>query len=81
MIKLHGLTERQVELCDMLWECHSIEDVSFLLDVVLTEEERLMALTLIEMIHMEAAERDGELEKVKQYADRMLAKILKEHKR
>ena len=81
MIKLEGLTRHQVEICDMLWECDTTEEVKFLLDVVLSEEDRLTALTLIEMIHMEAAERDGGLERVKPQVNRMLARIMRESKR
>ncbi len=27
MIKLEGLTERQVQIAEMLWKCNSLEDV------------------------------------------------------
>ena len=75
-IQLHGLTPRQCELCDMLWECTSVDEVKFLLDYWLTDDDRLMALTLIEMMHMEVAERDGDLAIAKPVVDECLNKII-----
>lgn len=77
-IKLHGLTAHQAELADMLWDCETMEEVKLLLNYCLTDEDRNMALVLIEMIHMEAAERDGELEKVAPVVDKLLHKIMNE---
>lgn len=77
-IKLYGLTPHQAELCDILWDCETMEEVKLLLNYCLTDEDRNTALNLIEMIHMEAAERDGELEKVAPIVDKMLNRIMDE---
>jgi len=75
-IKIDGLTTRQYEICDMLWECTSIDEVKFLLDYVLEDHDRMTALKLIEIIHMEAAERDGELEAIAPLVNRMLTDVI-----
>jgi hypothetical protein len=75
-ITIDGLTTRQCEICDMLWECSNIDEVRFLLDYVLDDHDRMTALTLIEIIHMEAAERDGELEAIAPLVDRMLTDVI-----
>ena len=76
-ITIDGLTRRQVEICDMLWECDSIDEVRFLLDFVLSEEDRLTALTLIEIIHMESCEKEGGLERIAPYVNKMIDRIIK----
>jgi hypothetical protein len=73
---LDGLTHRQVEICDMLWSCDTMDEVNFLLNFCLTDEDRRTALTLIEIMHMEAAEADGELELVKHEVDELLNNIM-----
>ena len=75
-IRLYDLTEHQKELCDLLWDCHSESSVRFMLDFVLDDEDRLTALTLIEMMHMEVAERDGDFAIVKPVVDEFLNKII-----
>ena len=73
---LDGLTHRQAEICDMLWACNTMDEVKFLLDYCLTAEDHYTALTLIEIMHMEAAEADGELELVKPEVDEFLNDIM-----
>jgi hypothetical protein len=75
-ITIDGLTPRQAEICDLLWNCSSVDEVRYLLDYALDEEDKLAALTLIEIIHMEAAERDGELEAIAPLVDRMLTNVI-----
>lgn len=80
MIQLHGLTEYQKSICEMLWSCEGLDDVKFLLDYVLDESERNTALTLIEMMHMEALERDEGLDSVAPIVDKMLKNIMENSK-
>lgn len=79
-IRLHGLSPRQAELCDMLWACQTVSEVKFLLDYCLTDEDRAMAVTLLEIMHMEAAEQDGDLEIVKPIVDDFLQRIMESSK-
>jgi len=80
MIQLHGLTEYQKSICEMLWSCEGLDDVKFLLDYVLDESERKTALTLIEMMHMETLERDEGLDSVAPIVDKMLKNIMENSK-
>jgi len=76
-MQLDGLTPRQAEICDMLWACDSMEEVKFLLDYCLTEDDRAMAITLLEVMHVEAAEAQGALEEVKPVVDDLLDRIMR----
>jgi hypothetical protein len=76
-MQLEGLTPRQAEICDMLWACDSMEEVKFLLDYCLTEDDRAMAVTLLEVMHVEAAEAQGALEEVKPIVDDLLDRIMR----
>jgi hypothetical protein len=76
-MQLEGLTPRQAEICDMLWACDSMEEVKFLLDYCLTEDDRAMAVTLLEVMHVEAAEAQGALEEAKPIVDDLLDRIMR----
>jgi hypothetical protein len=76
-MQLDGLTSRQAEICDMLWACDSMEEVKFLLDFCLTENDRATAIVLLEIMHMEAAEIDGRLEEAKPLVDDLLDRIMR----
>ena len=76
-MQLEGLTPRQAEICDMLRACESMEEVKFLLDYCLTEDDRAMAVTLLEVMYIEAAEAQGALEEVKPIVDDMLDRIMR----
>ena len=52
-MKFEGLTERQCEIADLLYECETLEEVKYFLDYVLPSEERTSALTLLEMMHQD----------------------------
>lgn len=79
-IYFDGLSERQLELCDMLLECQSLEEVSFLLNYALTDEDKISALTLIEIMHLDAAEEDGELKSVELIVEDMLNEVMNKSK-
>lgn len=73
---LTDLNRSQRELCRLLFACETIEEVKYLLDYVLSEEDRMMALTLIEIIHMDSAEQNGDLDAVKPLVNRMLKRVM-----
>lgn len=54
-MELRGLTARQVEIADMLWECDDNHDIENLL-VSLSDDDRKTAETLMIMITQEALE-------------------------
>lgn len=70
MIKLEGLTERQVQIAEMLWKCNSLEDVDRLVRNM-PESYRKDAVILREM--MIAASLDSYQET--QLAERALVDI------
>ena len=54
---IDGLTERQVQLCDMLWACDTMEDVQELMDQ-LYEPERQQAETLMQIMIQDSLEEE-----------------------
>lgn len=71
-----GLTARQCEIADMIYECETIDECKFLLDYCFTEEDRITALTLIELMHLESLETDENMVSVEADADEILQKIM-----
>jgi len=75
-----NLTERQVEIYDILAECESFEEVKFVLDYVLPNSERTCALTLIEIMHMDNYEYNCGLYEVEYEVVLFLEKIMNKNK-
>ena len=71
-----GLTARQCEIADMIYECETIDECKFLLDYCFTEEDRIIALTLIELMHLESLETDENMVSVEADANEILQKIM-----
>ena len=71
-----GLTEHQCEIADMIYECETIDECKFLLDYCFTEEDRIIALTLIELMHLESLETDENMVSVEADANEILQKIM-----
>jgi len=72
------LTERQVELCDMLWACETQDELDELFDI-LYEPERSEAKTLMEiMIHEDLEQR---IQQMTSYpdAEKLIKKVLKKY--
>ena len=78
MITLTGLTDRQTQLCDMLWACDTQAEVNELLDE-LYEPERTEARTLQEMMMQEAAEEELSLMERYPDAEAMLDRLKKDY--
>ena len=75
-----NLTERQVEIYDMLAECETLEEVKFVLDYVLPHSERECALTLIELMHMDNYEYNYGLDEAEYEVSLLLEKIMNKDK-
>lgn len=57
MITLNDLTSAQVDMCERIWRCKTMEAFESLL-AELKLEDRRMALTLMQMIVQEGAEEE-----------------------
>ena len=65
-MKINGLTRAQIQMCNRVWDCKELKDFKQLCDS-LNEKDRLMAITLMEIMLQETYEE--ELEKMESYPD------------
>lgn len=77
-LTLHGLTSRQVELCDQLWNCNTEEAVEDLLGTM-CGAGRQEAQTLIAMMVQESYEEELSLMERYPDAEEMLARLKKDY--
>ena len=77
-MEIRGLTDRQVELCDMLWACDTQEDVAELMEM-LYEPERTQAKTLMQIMLMEEVEEELSLMERYPEAEAMLDRLKKDY--
>lgn len=77
-MEIRGLTNRQVELCDMLWACDTQEDVAELMEM-LYEPERSQAETLMQIMLMEEVEEELSLMERYPDAEAMLDRLKKDY--
>ena len=77
-MQIEGLTKRQVELCDALWDCESLDEVETML-YTLTPSERMQAETLMQIMVMN--EQDEQLELMDRYpdAEAMIERLKKDY--
>lgn len=77
-MEIRGLTDRQVELCDMLWDCATMEDVHTLMNS-LPAVEKPQAETLMEIMVQES--REEELSLMERYpdAEAMIERLKKDY--
>jgi hypothetical protein len=73
-----GLTDRQVQICDMLWACDTQEDVAELMSILPAVEAR-QAETLMQIMIME--DREQELSLMERYpdAEAMIERLKKDY--
>lgn len=73
MITLNDLTTAQVEMCERVWACKEMREFERLCDQ-LKEEDKRMAITLMELMLQESVEE--ELESMTSYpdAERLIAR-------
>jgi len=73
-----GLTDRQVQICDMLWACDTQEDVAELMSI-LPAVEAQQAETLMQIMIME--DREQELSLMERYpdAEAMIERLKKDY--
>ena len=77
-MQIEGLTNRQVELCDALWDCETMDEVETML-YTLTPSERMQAETLMQIMVME--EQEEQLELMDRYpdAEAMIERLKKDY--
>lgn len=78
MITLTGLTDRQTQLCDMLWACDTEEDI-LELALALPPVEREQLVVLQDMMIQEAAEEELSLMERYPDAEAMLERLKKDY--
>ena len=66
MMTLNDLTPAQVAMCERVWACKEMRDFERLVDQ-LNEEDRRMAITVMELMLQEDVEE--ELEQMERYTD------------
>lgn len=72
MITIHGLTERQRNIMDLLWCCRDLEQVQTLVRALPTHRDRVDAHSLIKIATWESIEQEQGLD---EYADDAKAAI------
>lgn len=78
MITLTDLTTAQVAMCERVWACKEMRDFDRLCDQ-LTEKDKQMAITLMEIMLQECAEEELELLERYPDAEAMLDRLKKDY--
>lgn len=58
MITIHGLTARQKQLMDLLWNCQDLEQITDLVNALPTVVDRYDALSLVMIATWESLEQE-----------------------
>ena len=66
MVTITGLTQRQKQVIDLLWNCDSLESAQRLIRALPTHRDRCDAVSLLNMVALDAIEQEEGLD---QYAD------------
>ena len=74
-ITIQGLTDRQRQLCDLMWSCRDLEQVRTLIRALPTVEDQQQAETLMQVIIHESLEDQGGLDDYSQDCARVIASI------
>ena len=74
-INIQGLTDRQRQLCDLMWSCRDLEQVRALIRALPTVEDQQQAETLMQVIIHESLEDQGGLDDYSQDCARVIAGI------
>ena len=74
-ITIQGLTDRQRQLCDLMWSCRDLEQARTLIRALPTVEDQQQAETLMQVIIHESLEDQGGLDDYSQDCARVIAGI------
>ena len=61
-ITLQGLTQRQRQLCDLMWSCSDLKQVQGLIRALPTLEDQQQAETLMQVLIQESLEQQGAMD-------------------
>ena len=67
-ITIQGLTDRQRQLCELMWACRDLEQVRTLIRALPTLEDQQQAETLMQVIIHESLESQGGLDDYAEHA-------------
>ena len=62
MITIQGLTQRQRQLCDLMWSCSDLKQVQGLIRALPTLEDQQQAETLMQVLIHESLEQQGAMD-------------------
>lgn len=62
MITITGLTERQRQLIDLMWNCRDLEQVNTLIAALPTQQDRVDCKSLCTILIQETLEQEGGLD-------------------
>ena len=62
MITINGLTERQKQLVDLMWNCRDLEQVNTLINALPTKQDRIDCKSLCTILIQETLEQEEGLE-------------------
>ena len=62
MITIQGLTQRQRQLCDLMWSCSDLKQVQGLIRALPTLEDQQQAETLMQVLIQESLEQQGAMD-------------------
>jgi hypothetical protein len=63
VISIHGLTERQRQIMDLLWTCQDTEQVNTLIRALPTKQDQCDAASLVDIAVWESIEQEVGLDK------------------
>ncbi len=75
MIEISGLTERQRQLCDLMWSCRDLEHVRKLIAALPTEQDQQDATTLMIILVHESLETQGGLNDYSQHCADVIDRV------
>lgn len=73
MIKIEGVTQRQKQIMDLLWNCESMEALQALIKAMPTKRDQQDAQSLTTIMIWAAIEQERGLDEYKDLADRCVA--------
>jgi len=68
MITIEGLTTRQKNIMELMWQCQTMEQLQTLIKALPTQADQQDAVSLVQIATMEGLEEEGRLDEYKDAA-------------
>ena len=68
MIRIENLTQRQIQIMDLLWHCEDMAKLNALIQALPTEQDRRDAASLVQIAIWESDELQGAMDDYEQAA-------------